>query len=550
MNTSTQYGIGSFLQGFTQGFEKTQELRMKRQELDLKQATLASEQAKLDLSLQKEANEKQLKTQQEMRKAQEYANKSFEENAGKYGAKVAVDRFNSTISTSDNPTRKFIWTDLNGGEHIIDTTSDAMDGLKFANAEYLTKKGNGKYNFDTQTSTVYGKNADGQFIPTNYTGTDVSVFKNAYEKSQEGKGYTWVSDGKGGSRMVKESVAAELGLPKYNEPSKAQEKSPSAYDTVTVSTLPNAVQEKLFASGYKPTDRVTNTFVNSVSTGEFKPQTEWQMKKEQFDKAVENGYTGSYQEWASTEYARGKAIGEGVKSDTNISIDTAKKEKLFAGKNPSEININTPQGKMVDAYYRDKINKKEVLFAPKDLDVLKSVDTNKVLFDTVTDPKAMNVTGIADNLLSMVKGVSGIGMDVEQEARVKSAFSQMGHEMARNMNGPGALSNQDVKAGSKALGSLWSSDRATAGTIKLAVDKTVLNLEAIRNAPTTDKSAFDFYYGKTLNSFKEMQNGLIDPKSKVITKEDFLGSNNTSNSINIEYNSLKQIMDKNRQGNK
>ena len=71
MNTSTQFGIGSFLAGFTQGFEKTQELKMKQQEMELKQATLASEQAKLDLSLQKEANDKQIKTQQEMRKAQE-----------------------------------------------------------------------------------------------------------------------------------------------------------------------------------------------------------------------------------------------------------------------------------------------------------------------------------------------------------------------------------------------------------------------------------------------------------------------------------------------
>ena len=344
MNTSTQFGIGSFLAGFTQGFEKTQELKMKQKEMELKQATLESEQAKLDLSLQKEANDKQIKTQQEIRKAQEDANKSFEENAGKYGAKVAVDRFNSTISTSDNPVRKFIWTDLNGGEHIIDTTVDRIGDMKFINAEYLTKKGEGKYNFDPKTSTVYGKNENGQFVPTSYTGTDVNVFKTAYEKGQAGTGVTTLEDG-----TVVTNIEA-LGK-------KAQDKRPVTKVDISMDSgekigdVIRAGQSSLKDANWNNTNpEIANKYRETAQNVQAILSTKWnsnQAKKvDEFDTSVnmENTFVGLRDKFDTIN--KGNAIG-GIPQEIKKTVI----DYLGAGKDVSElVGMNSDFYKSLTSY--------------------------------------------------------------------------------------------------------------------------------------------------------------------------------------------------------
>lgn len=168
MNTSTQFGIGSFLAGFTQGFEKTQELKMKQQEMDLKQATLESEQAKLEATTQRENEKLKLEQQKRMDDEVKKANDSFEK-AVLADAEGAVAKYNSDMTRSNANSAKYLITNTDGKQYVIDTTKDQKDSIGYINASILNN--DGLYRLDG--NTIVAKQQDGSYKPTSYIGTSI-----------------------------------------------------------------------------------------------------------------------------------------------------------------------------------------------------------------------------------------------------------------------------------------------------------------------------------------------------------------------------------------
>ena len=175
------------------------------------------------------------------------------------------------------------------------------------------------------------------------------------------------------------------------------------------------------------------------------------------------------------------------------------------------------------------IENKKDLFSAKDKEILSAAPVLQENLKRMTSGKANDVSGFADNIISSMKTFTGIGLNVEEEAKIKSTMEQLGYSMARTLNGAGPLSNTDVKNGSKAVGSLWESDRALAGKLQGLAENSAINLRAIRNRETTDKEAFDLYHGKTLKSFESLAEGLKNPKDKILSKDDILGVKPSSN---------------------
>ena len=362
----------------------------------------------------------------------------------------------------------------------------------------------------------------------NLTSPDGKVFKNTPLTAQEtidyrDKGYSF-------EKVYKPDRIINMG-----------DKNPTAYSSVQVSSLPAVEQDILSKAGYSPTDNITMQDKSRIIGYENKPDaktTYGDVMIESWKKAVEGGYDGSLAQFKAEEEAKGAASGAAVKADTTITKAEQAKNKILGGKNIVDLEPGSKEETQLDNFFKLKVieNKKD-LFSAKDKEILSAAPVLHENLKRMTSGKADDVSGFADNIISNIKTFTGMGMNVEEEAKIKSTMEQMGYSMARNMSGAGVLSNTDVKNGSKAVGSLWESDKALAGKLQGLVENTVTNLKAIRNRDTTDKDAFDLYYGKTLKSFESLAEGLKNPKDKILSKDEILGvkpnSNNTLPPLDI-----------------
>jgi hypothetical protein len=375
-----------------------------------------------------------------------------------------------------------------------------------------------------------------------YQPTDIAPIK---FKTPEGKAMFGIINGQEGVYTESQFLdATKQGLRVQKKPDRIinmGDKNPTAYSSVQVSSLPAVEQDILSKVGYSLTDYITMQDKSRIIGYENKPDaktTYGDVMIESWKKAVEGGYDGSLAQFKAEEEAKGAASGASVKVDTTLTKSKQARDKILGGKNIVDLEPGSKEETQLDNFFKLKVieNKKD-LFSAKDKEILSAAPVLHENLKRMTSGKANDVSGFADNIISNIKTFTGMGMNVEEEAKIKSTMEQMGYSMARSMGGAGVLSNTDVKNGSKAVGSLWESDKALAGKLQGLVENTVTNLKAIRNRDTTDKDAFDLYYGKTLKSFESLAEGLKNPKDKILSKDEILGvkpnSNNTLPPLDI-----------------
>ena len=543
------FNFGAFAGGLAEGIQAGQKMTLDQQKLD---AEIKSAQDKLKLEGDK------LKKQQEddIKKAEKDKADGavkVEEVMGKtdIGLEARINQANNMSKIYGLGTAKAMMTDPTSGEKFVaDVTQDLLPRIEEVQKDLDIYKNEGNYKIDNTGALYTRPNAESEFTPIGFKGTnakaftkedkvtstemynltspDGKVFKNTPLTAQEtidyrNKGYSF-------EKVYKPDRIINMG-----------DKNPTAYSSVQVSSLPAVEQDILSKAGYSPTDNITMQDKSRIIGYENKPDaktTYGDVMIESWKKAVEGGYDGSLAQFKAEEEAKGAASGAAVKADTTITRAEQAKNKILGGKNIVDLEPGSKEEKQLDNYFKLKVieNKKD-LFSDKDKEILSAAPVLQENLKRMTSGKANDVSGFADNIISNIKTFTGMGMNVEEEAKIKSTMEQMGYSMARSMSGAGVLSNTDVKNGSKAVGSLWESDKALAGKLQGLVENTVTNLKAIRNRETTDKDAFDLYYGKTLKSFESLAEGLKNPKDKILSKDEILGvkpnSNNTLPPLDI-----------------
>ena len=543
------FNFGAFAGGLAEGIQAGQKMTLDQQKLDAEiksaQDKLKLEGEKLQSEISKKENDRKVK---DANIAKEVENIMASD---KIDIDAKVKSANNIYRAGGYPMAKVMMTDPASGEKFVaDVTQELLPEIDKIQKDLDIYKNEGNYKIDNTGALYTRPNAESEFTPIGFKGTnakaftkedkitstemynltspDGKVFKNTPLTAQEtidyrNKGYSF-------EKVYKPDRIINMG-----------DKNPTAYSSVQVSSLPAVEQDILSKAGYSPTDNITMQDKSRIIGYENKPDaktTYGDVMIESWKKAVEGGYDGSLAQFKAEEEAKGAASGAAVKADTTITRAEQAKNKILGGKNIVDLEAGSKEEKQLDNYFKLKVieNKKD-LFSDKDKEILSAAPVLQENLKRMTSGKANDVSGFADNIISNIKTFTGMGMNVEEEAKIKSTMEQMGYSMARSMSGAGVLSNTDVKNGSKAVGSLWESDKALAGKLQGLVENTVTNLKAIRNRDTTDKDAFDLYYGKTLKSFESLAEGLKNPKDKILSKDEILGvkpnSNNTLPPLDI-----------------
>ena len=543
------FNFGAFAGGLAEGIQAGQKMTLDQQKLD---AEIKSAQDKLKLEGDK------LKKQQEddiKKDAKEKADAKVkvEEVMGKtdMGLEARINQANNMSKIYGLGTAKAMMTDPTSGEKFVaDVTQNLLPEIDKIQKDLDIYKNEGNYKLDNTGALYTRPNAESEFTPIGFKGTNAKVFTKE-EKVTSTEMYNLTSpDGKvfkNTPLTAQETIDYRnkgYSFEKVYKPDRIinmGDKNPTAYSSVQVSSLPAVEQDILSKFGYSPTDNITMQDKSRIIGYENKPDaktTYGDVMIESWRKAVEGGYDGSLAQFKAEEEAKGAASGAAVKADTTITRAEQAKNKILGGKNIVDLEAGSKEEKQLDNYFKLKVieNKKD-LFSPDDKKILSAAPVLQENLKRMASGNANDVSGFADNIISNIKTFTGVGLNVEEEAKIKSTMEQMGYSMARNMSGAGVLSNTDVKNGSKAVGSLWESDRALAGKLQGLAENSVTNLKAIRNRDTTDKEAFDLYYGKTLKSFESLAEGLKNPKDKILSKDEILGvkpnSNNTLPPLDI-----------------
>lgn len=535
------FNFGAFAGGLAEGIQAGQKMTLDQQKLD---AEIKSAQDKLKLEGDK------LKKQQEddIKKAEKDKADGavkVEEVMGKtdIGLEARINQANNMSKIYGLGTAKAMMTDPTSGEKFVaDVTQKLLPEIDKIQKDLDIYKNEGNYKLDNTGALYTRPNAESEFTPIGFKGTNAKVFTKE-EKVTSTEMYNLTSpDGKvfkNTPLTAQETIDYRnkgYSFEKVYKPDRIinmGDKNPTAYSSVQVSSLPAVEQDILSKAGYSLTDYITMQDKSRIIGYENKPDaktTYGDVMIESWKKAVEGGYDGSLAQFKAEEEAKGAASGAAVKADTTITKAEQAKNKILGGKNIVDLEPGSKEENQLDNYFKLKVieNKKD-LFSAKDKEILSAAPVLHENLKRMTSGKADDVSGFADNIISNIKTFTGMGMNVEEEAKIKSTMEQMGYSMARSMSGTGVLSNTDVKNGSKAVGSLWESDEALAGKLQGLVENTVTNLKAIRKRETTDKDAFDLYYGKTLKSFESLAEGLKNPKDKILSKDDILGVKHNSN---------------------
>ena len=328
---------------------------------------------------------------------------------------------------------------------------------------------------------------------------------------------------------------------------------PTAYSTVAVDSLPEAEQKILLDKGYKLTDKVTNETRSRLIGYDNKPTKETYGDRliAQYDSALEDGTIPegtSLPEYKALQEASG--AGQALEKKVEAQVEAQDKviQQITKGKDIISIVPDSKESQYLNSYFKIK-NDNKPLFSTDNEKFLETTAVLSTHIKDMTSGDAKEVSGFADNIITNIESFTGIGVDVEEGARLKSVFEQMGYSMARTMNGTGVLTDKDVNHGKVALGSLWESDRALAGKTLGLVKDTVTKLESIRKSQSTDKTAFDFYYGKTLATFKALKTGLENPETKGMTRDELLNKPTQDAGLNMNIDSIRQrILDKRKEG--
>ena len=542
------FNFGAFAGGLASGIQAGQKmvLDQKKYESEVKSA---EEKLKLEgQKLEQEALDKQQKAKDRladgMVKAEEVMAKDLP-------IESKLSMFNNISKAYQLGTAKTMLTDPTSGEKfVVDIPQEHLPTVDGIQKDLDIYKNEGNFKIDNTGALYTRPNAESEFTPIGFKGTNAKAFTKE-EKVTSTEMYNLTSpDGKvfkNTPLTAQETIDYRdkgYSFEKVYKPDRIinmGDKNPTAYSSVKVSSLPAVEQNILSKFGYSPTDNITMQDKSKIIGYENKPDaktTYGDVMIESWKKAVEGGYDGSLAQFKAEEEAKGAASGASVKADTTITRAEQAKNKILGGKNIVDLEPGSKEETQLDNFFKLKVieNKKD-LFSDKDKEILSAAPVLQENLKRMTSGKANDVSGFADNIISNIKTFTGMGMNVEEEAKIKSTMEQMGYSMARSMSGAGVLSNTDVKNGSKAVGSLWESDKALAGKLQGLVENTVTNLKAIRNRDTTDKDAFDLYYGKTLKSFESLAEGLKNPKDKILSKDEILGvkpnSNNTLPPLDI-----------------
>lgn len=535
------FNFGAFAGGLATAIQTQQKLNLEEDkynaEIKTAEAKLKLEGEKLQSEISKKENDRKVK---DANIAKEVENVMASD---KIDIDAKVKSANNIYRAGGYPMAKAIMIDPTSGEKFVsDVSQELLPRIEEVQKDLDIYKNEGNFKLDNTGALYTRPNAESEFTPIGFKGTnakaftkedkitstemynltspDGKVFKNTPLTAQETIDYR--NKGYGFEKVYKPDRIINMG-----------DKNPTAYTGVKISTLPQVEQDILLQQGYFPNDTVTMETKSKLIGYENKPEaktTYGDVMIKSWKQAVESGYDGSLAQYKAEEEARGAASGAAVKVDTTLTKAEEAKNKILGGKNIVDLESGSKEEKQLDNYFKLKVieNKKD-LFSAKDKDILSAAPVLQENLKRMTSGKANDVSGFADNIISGIKTFTGVGVNVEDEAKIKSTMEQMGYSMARSMGGAGVLSNTDVKNGSKAVGSLWESDRALAGKLQGLVENSATNLRAIRNRDTTDKEAFDLYYGKTLKSFESLAEGLKNPKDKILSKDDILGVKPSNN---------------------